>query len=307
MSTQPKGQINQHNYIGRFAPSPTGPLHYGSLIAAVASYLQAKKNNGLWLVRIENIDPPRESASAANDILNILDLYRFEWDHAPLYQSTRLDAYVDAINKLVVQDLIYACSCSRKQIDNTAKETILGKRYPGYCSKKSLDLNTYKYNLRLRACDEFTYFIDTIYGEQNTNICSDIGDFVVFRKHNLPTYSLAVTIDDAYQGITEVVRGYDLLAFTPLQIYLCKKLELPLPNFFHIPIITDKEGKKLSKQTNAEAISMHNCTAMLTQALTDLGQKPPEDLVGENLEQLWAWAIQHWDITKIPKAKTITH
>ena len=305
MSGDTDNSAGQQTYIGRFAPSPTGPLHYGSLIAAVASFLQAKKNNGQWLVRIEDIDPPREVAGAADDILDTLELYQFEWDQPPLYQSLRHDPYREKFNKLIENDLIFACSCSRKQVNKLAKESILGKRYPGTCRKKHLDTNSVSYNLRLRTSPEVIEFHDAVYGAQSLNILNEIGDFILYRKHNLPTFALAVSIDDAYQGITEVVRGHDLLAFTPLQIYLCKILELPIPTFLHIPIITDKQGCKLSKQANAEAVSKSNCSTMLTKALNDLGQEIPNNLAEEDLAQIWGWAIQHWDAAKIPRSKTL--
>ena len=292
-------------YIGRFAPSPTGPLHYGSLLAAVASYLQAKQNHGEWLIRIEDIDPPREVQGSADDMLRTLELYQFEWHQIPLYQSSRLEAYLEEINKLKAKDLLYACSCSRKQINETAQESILGKCYPGTCRAKQLDLFNPNYNLRLRTGDKEIRFIDEVFGEQTQNLLKNAGDFIVYRKFSLPTYALAVTTDDAYQGITEVARGHDLLAFTPLQIYLCEILELPIPNFLHIPIITDKQGCKLSKQSGAEALPKHQCAHVLAQALQDLGQHTPNKLAEENLETIWEWAVKHWNTTKIPKSQSI--
>ncbi len=306
MSAHTNNSSNYPAYIGRFAPSPTGPLHYGSLLAAVASYLQAKKNSGQWLIRIEDIDPPREVLGATDNILRTLELYQFEWDQRPLYQSTRPDAYHEKLNKLKEKSLLYACSCSRKQIGEFAKDSVLGKRYPGTCSNKTLDVDPLNYNLRLRTSNQTIHFIDAVYGQQTATIFKDIGDFVIYRKNDLPTYALAASVDDAYQGITEVVRGHDLLAFTPLQIYLCKILQLPIPKFLHIPIVIDENGCKLSKQSNADALSKNNCTSMLLKALNDLGQKTPKILDDENLEQIWNWAIQHWDITKIPRSKTLT-
>ncbi len=307
MSTRTSSQLNKQLYIGRFAPSPTGPLHYGSLIAAVASYLQAKKNGGQWLIRIEDIDPPREVAGSANNILHTLEHYRFEWYGSPLYQSSRNETYHEKLTKLKEKNLIYACSCSRKQIDQIAKESVLGKRYPGSCRAKNLDINNVAYNLRLRTSDEFIEFHDAVYGKQSLNILNDIGDIIIYRKHKLPTYALAVSVDDAYENITEVVRGSDLLTFTSLQIFICKLLGSAIPKFLHIPIIIDEHGHKLSKQSNAEPLSINNCNVTLVKALLDLGQKPPHDLAAENLEDIWDWAIQHWDTVKIPKSKTLMY
>ena len=303
ISNKPSNQT----YIGRFAPSPTGPLHYGSLLAAIASYLQAKQNNGQWLVRIEDIDPPREAEGAADDILRTLELYQFEWDHAPLYQSSRYNIYREWIRILKEKALVYTCSCSRKQIEEKAQESILGKRYPGSCRAKHLNLYNTNYNLRLRTPNEKIRFTDAVFGEQIQNLHRDIGDFIIYRKHDLPTYALAVTIDDAYQGITEVVRGYDLLAFTPLQIYLCKILEYPIPHFLHIPIILDKQGFKLSKQSGARALPINNCSDVLVQAFRDLGQDIPNKLAGENLDTIWPWAIKHWNAEKIPRTQSLSY
>lgn len=296
-------RINEKKYIGRFAPSPTGPLHYGSLISAVASYLQAKKNQGSWLLRIEDIDPSRESKGASDTILRTLELFNFEWDQSPLFQSTRLDIYQNVINKLQKANLIYACSCTRKELDLTAQHSILGKRYPEICKNKNLKISDTSNNIRLKALDNKIQFFDEVFGAQKCNIYKDIGDYVIYRKLGLPTYALAVTIDDAKQGVTQVVRGYDLLSFTPLQIYLCGILDLPVPKFLHVPLILNKDGKKLSKQTKAESLENKNPSKTLTQALIDLGQNVPDTLAKESLSTIWSWANEYWDQKKIPAIK----
>ncbi len=224
--------MKQEIYVGRFAPSPTGPLHYGSLVAATASYLQAKHHQGQWLVRIEDIDPPREMKGAAADILNSLECYQFEWDQEPLYQSTRFENYRSVLETLVEQQQIYACSCSRKELAENIQKSDLGKRYPGTCANKQLNIADTNFNLRLRVTNNEISFQDTHFGKQTHYLGNEIGDVVIYRKSNLPSYSLAVTVDDAMQKITEVVRGIDLLAFTPLQIYLCQLLQLPHPVFY---------------------------------------------------------------------------
>lgn len=300
-------KASQNKYIGRFAPSPTGHLHYGSLIAAVASYLQAKKNSGLWLLRIEDIDPPREVEGATDEIFRALELYQFEWDQQPLYQSTNFEIYREHIEKLEQYNLIYACSCSRKQLNLNTQKSVLGKRYPGTCQSKQLDLDNSNYGLRLRTPNANVKFRDGIFGNQECSINKDIGDFIIFRKHDLPAYALAVAVDDAFQGITEVVRGCDLLAFTPLQIHLCTLLNFTIPKFFHIPLILDQHGKKLSKQTGARELSKDNITHVLVQALNDLGQNAPEALSIENLHAIWQWAFTHWDAGKIPKTKGLAY
>lgn len=297
--------MKHQNYVGRFAPSPSGPLHYGSLVAAAASYLQAKHNHGKWLLRIEDIDPPREVSGAANDILFTLESFEFEWDQTPLYQSTRLEQYRSIIHDLINQDRVYACSCSRRDLANDIQKSELGKRYPGTCANKMLDTSDIRFNLRLRTENKKITFQDVTYGEINHNLFKEIGDIIIYRKCDLPSYALAVTVDDVHQGITEIVRGHDLLAFTPVQIYLSQQIQLPVPRFLHIPIIVNEEGQKLSKQTGAAAVATHDKSAVLVQALNDLGQHVPNELENEPLKQIWSWAIQHWNIGNIPKTKQI--
>ena len=302
--------MTQPNYVGRFAPSPSGPLHYGSLVAATASYLQAKHQQGQWLLRIEDIDPPREASGASASLLNTLEKFQFEWDQAPLYQSTRIDAYRSALNKLIAQEKVYACSCTRKQLVDNIQKSELGKRYTGTCANKHLSLDNIEFNLRLRIENTTISFEDNHYKSESHNLYKEIGDIIVYRKHDLPSYSLAVSVDDAFQDISEVVRGYDLLAFTPIQLYLCQLLQLPTPRFLHVPIIVNNEGQKLSKQTGAEAVNINNCAQTLYRALRDLGQEVSiefehEKLKAEDLSQLWRWAIEHWDVAKIPKKTRI--
>ncbi len=299
------------SYVGRFAPSPSGPLHYGSLVAATASYLQAKHNNGKWLLRIEDIDPPREVPGAADDILKTLEHFQFEWDETPLYQSTRHKQYRTHLNSLLHDDKAYACSCSRKDLINDVQKSPLGKRYPGTCANRKLDTTNYTdFNLRLRVKNKIVSFCDRTYGELQHNLQKEIGDIILYRKFNLPSYALAVTVDDAYQEITEVVRGYDLLAFTPIQIYLCQLLNFPTPNFLHVPIIVNKQEQKLSKQTGAAAITMqYRCRTLLI-VLKDLGQTISKqlevDILNNNdLTELWRWAIEHWHADSIPKTNHI--
>lgn len=260
--------------------------------------------NGLFE---QKIDPPRKVAGAANDILHTLERYQFEWAQTPLFQSSRYAAYAKEIDTLIDKQLIYACSCSRKQLKQKTKESILGRRYPSTCRSKQLEISNsnYNYNLRFRTTDDAISFTDHVFGEQTQTLFSNIGDFTIQRKMGLPTFALAVTIDDAFQGITEVVRGYDLLAFTPLQIYLCGILELPIPEFLHIPIITDQQGCKLSKQSFAKALPNKNYHSVPTQALKDLGQAIPNNLAEEKLEDIWKWTMRHWDIMSVPRSQGI--
>ncbi len=299
----------QETYIGRFAPSPSGPLHYGSLLAAVASYLQAKHNHGEWIVRIEDIDPPREIKGAASDILRTLEYFQFEWLKAPLYQSSRLEYYRQAVKSLQEQDLLYACSCSRKDIAEISYKSIHGVRYPGTCKDKKLAFNTPEHCLRVHTHDDSIKFTDAIFGAQSQQLSATCGDLMLYRKYDLPTYALAVTVDDAFQNISEVVRGHDLLNFTPIQIYLCQLLQLPIPKFLHIPVAVAEDGHKLSKQTGAEPIlnlaKPNQATKILTRTLQDLGQQPPSELKHESLPNFWAWAIGHWKQENIPNTASI--
>ena len=297
--------MKHKNYVGRFAPSPSGPLHYGSLVAAAASYLQAKHHNGQWLLRIEDIDPPREVSGAADDIRATLERFKFEWDQTPLYQSTRLDEYRAIAKNLTQKDLAYACACSRKDLATNIQKSALGHHYPGTCANKQLDTSDQNLNLRLRIADKNISFQDIHFGKVNHNLFKEIGDIIIYRKFDMPSYSLAVTIDDAYQGITEVVRGHDLPAFTPVQIYLCQQLELPVPNFLHIPVIVNEQGQKLSKQTGAAAVDNNYCGSILINALKDLGQNIPDEIDKDSLDDIWGWAIKHWNVDNIPKTKHI--
>ncbi|MFK7815424.1 MAG: tRNA glutamyl-Q(34) synthetase GluQRS [Gammaproteobacteria bacterium] len=302
--------MKSKRYVGRFAPSPSGPLHYGSLVAATASYLQAKHNNGKWLLRIEDIDPPREVPGAATNILKTLEHFQFEWDETPLYQSTRHEQYRTQVHTLIQHDKVYACSCSRKDLVNDVQKSALGKRYPGTCENRKLDLsNRTDFNLRLRVDNRILSFSDSTYGEKQHNLLKEIGDIILYRKFDLPSYAIAVTVDDAYQEITEVVRGYDLLAFTPIQIYLSQLLNFPTPNFLHVPIIVNSQQQKLSKQTGAKAVNTQDRCKTILRILKDLGQNNSEleeDMLNNNdLTELWSWSIEHWNADNIPKTKHV--
>ena len=295
--------INSNNriYRGRFAPSPTGPLHFGSLVSAVASYLQAKSQGGEWLVRMEDIDPPREPEGTADDILRTLDAYALYWDKPVLYQSSRRDAYEEALLKLDLQKLTYPCNCSRKQIRQALIQTNK-KVYPETCRGKGFTRSPHA----IRVQTEFQDILlnDGIQGVYSQNIRAHVGDFVVKRVDGLYAYQLAVVVDDAEQGITEIVRGSDLLDNTPRQIYLQQLLDYPQPQYVHIPIAT-KNGDKMSKQTNAPAIKLSNCVETGVQALRFLGQTIPDQWQWASIEELWQWAISHWDLSFVPKVFSI--
>jgi len=290
-------------YIGRFAPSPTGPLHFGSLIAAVASYAEAKKQHGKWLVRMEDLDKPREIAGAAEEIIKTLSAFGFEWDGEILYQSQRAAYYQAAFDQLINQGFIYPCSCSRKEIADSASIGIEGAIYQGTCLIHKLKPNT-PLAWRIKTNDEAWGFTDAIQTNNSKilsqNLSKDIGDFVLKRADGFFAYQLAVVVDDAAQGITHIVRGADLLSSTPRQIYLQHLLNFKQPHYAHVPIAVNAAGEKLSKQTLAEAINSQHASSLLTKTLQFLGQSAPPELQESTIEDVWDWTFKHWDLNKIP-------
>lgn len=291
--------------IGRFAPSPTGPLHFGSLLAALASYLEAKKSQGKWLVRMEDLDKPREMKGAAKDILRTLEAYGLHWDGDVVYQSQRSDLYQSALNQLNVDKRTYACSCSRKEIQDSAIHSqigIEGMIYPGTCREKHITKTPHA--IRVKTLDQNISFEDIIQGHVTQNLAKQIGDFVIKRADGLFAYQLAVVVDDHLQGVTHIVRGADLLDSSTRQIYLQDLLGYQHIQYAHIPAAHNQQGEKLSKQTLAQAILAKDASKNLCQALSFLGQRPPADLSAEKTEQILNWAIDNWDLNKVPKQKS---
>jgi glutamyl-Q tRNA(Asp) synthetase len=287
------------NYIGRFAPSPTGLLHIGSLIGAVASYLDAKSHQGKWLVRMEDLDPPREISGAAHAILQSLDDHGLHWDKEVLWQSRRLEAYQQTLSELVANKQAFYCTCSRN--DLKASHGI----YQGNCRGHSQIPNS-DHTIRLQVDNTNITFNDAIQGHFSQRLETEVGDVVLKRKDGLFAYQLAVVVDDHHQGINHVVRGSDLLDSTPRQIHLQKTLLLPLPEYAHTPIITDHRGHKLSKQTFAKPLLANNACANLLVALEFLNQPlPPEDL-SQRTKDIIHWSVSHWALPDIPKALAIT-
>lgn len=277
-------------YVGRFAPSPTGPLHFGSLVAAVASYLQAKTLGGKWLLRVEDIDPPRAQAGATDAILTALDHYGFEWDGDIIFQSESREAHEAAIDALLARDLAYPCGCSRRDLEGAARGP-LGTIYPGTCRDGCTALET---AIRVRTTDAPISFIDRLQGLQTQNLERESGDFVIRRRDGLIAYQLAVVVDDAIEGVTEIVRGIDLMDSTPRQVWLQQLLGYRTPNYVHIPVITHPDGDKLSKLTGAAGIPLSGAAGALVAALAALHQKPPEKLRHDTLDAVWQWARDNW-------------
>lgn len=277
-------------YVGRFAPSPTGPLHFGSLLAAVASYLQARVNRGKWLVRVEDIDPPREQPGADKRILDALAAYGFEWDGPVTYQSRFRHRHEGLIARLLAEGRAYPCSCSRSDLAN-AKRGPLGLIYPGTCRDGSADEAV---AIRVRTNDHAIRYVDALQGPQSNRLESESGDFVIKRRDGLIAYQLAVVADDYDQRVTEVVRGIDLLDSTPRQIFLQRALGFATPGYLHIPVVADASGQKLSKQTGATEITLQEVRPVLVTALDALGQQPPRDLADGSLASIWEWASANW-------------
>ena len=282
--------------VGRFAPSPTGPLHFGSVVSAVASYLDARAQGGRWLLRIDDLDPPRIEAGATHSILATLEALALEWDGAVLYQSTRGAAYAQALAQLQAAGMVYRCRWSRKEIG--------AGPYPGHCRHADLAGDDGRLAWRVRVDDEAIVVTDLLQGTYRQSLGSHCGDFVVRRADAVFAYHLAVIVDDAWSCVTQVTRGSDLLESTPRQIHLQRLLGLPTPRYAHLPVVLDTHGEKLSKQTYAPAVAPADAGRMLFHALAFLGCAPPPALRGAAPTELLAWALPRWRLAAIdPQAR----
>lgn len=277
--------INPLNYRGRFAPSPSGDLHFGSLVAAVGSYLEAKTRGGEWLVRIEDLDLPRTVPGAADSILTTLEQHQIRWDNSVVYQSTRNQYYQEGLAMLTESGLLFGCECSRNQLKGITL-------YPGYCRNKKLPLKNHA--VRIRSGEEIIAIDDKWQGKQTWRMGKDVGDFIVRRTDGIHAYQLAVVIDDYLQGITHVVRGSDLLESTPRQIHLQQHLGYTTPEYAHLPIAVDSGGFKLSKQHHTKPVNQDSPVDNILSALEFLGQNPPNELLAYPLNSVWEWAMENW-------------
>jgi glutamyl-Q tRNA(Asp) synthetase len=282
-------------YCGRFAPSPTGPLHFGSLIAAVGSYLEARTYGGRWLLRIEDLDPPREQPGASERILLDLELFGFEWDGPVVYQSRRAELYERALARLDGLGLIRRCGCSRRQLESLAENRARADGdelyHPPDCIRPA---GAGGETLRFRAADRVVEFADRSRGRVAVNVARTVGDFVLRRRDGLHAYQLAVTVDDAEQRVTDVVRGADLLSSTPRQNLIQQALGYATPGYLHLPLAVGASGSKLSKSTDAPALAAARPAVQLVTALTVLRQQPPACLAGGNVADVWHWARANW-------------
>ncbi len=277
---------------GRFAPSPTGDLHFGSLLAAVASFAQAKVSGGQWLLRIEDIDPPREVPGSAARIVADLQWFGMHSDRPVLYQSTRMATYRNALQELLDRGLAYWCGCSRSELPQSGV-------YAGTC-RNGLPGGKRRRVVRLKVEPEPVRFTDQVQGDVTVSLQQSVGDFVIWRADGLPAYQLAVVVDDAFQQITEVVRGADLLASTARQIQLQRGLGLLTPRYAHHPVAVGADGHKLSKRTSSDPVRTTPPVSSLQAALRFLGQPCPTG-AGLNLDGTWRWALDHWSPSRVPR------
>lgn len=280
------------SYIGRFAPSPTGPLHFGSLLAALASYLDARHHHGKWLIRIEDIDPPRETPSAKDHIIQALNAHQLFSDEPIVYQSQRSHLYQSALDQLIEHNQAFPCTCSRTQLKNSHGIHL------GHCQSSSGTENfhdcAWRFDCQTTKSGSLVSFNDSLQGQFTQSLLQNIGDFVIRRKDQLWAYQLAVVVDDFQQGITHIVRGIDLIDSTLKQNMLQKALRYPVPMYSHIPIVCADNGQKLSKQNKAPALNIDTPKDNLWQALLWLKQNPPTSLRTASIDEILAWGTQHW-------------
>jgi len=287
-------------YRGRFAPSPTGPLHFGSLIAAVGSFLEARAKGGEWHLRMEDVDAPRCSQAAADAILHALEAFGFAWDGEVVWQSQRTEAYRAAFDQLLAAGHVFPCACTRKELADsalTADGTVL---YPGTC-RAGLPPGKTARSWRARVDAASVIFDDAIQGRITSDLAQEAGDFIVLRADGLFAYQLAVVVDDAAAGMTHVVRGADLLMSTPRQMFLHQCLGLPTPAYAHLPVVVNAAGEKLSKQTLAAPLDISRPGPALFAALKFLGQMPPAELAQMDCDSVWDWAKSHWQLQRVPQ------
>lgn len=275
-------------YTSRFAPSPTGHLHLGSVYTALASFLDARANQGVWQIRFDDLDTPRNVSGAVDSILKTLETLGLHWDNAVDFQSQHLDEYHAVLADLIAKDKVYRCQCSRKDLQPI---------YPQTCRNKNISIET-PHSLRLKTDSRRIIFEDMLQGHISRNLADD-GDFILKRKDNIIAYQFAVVLDDARQNVNHIVRGMDLLNETPKQIFLQQMLNLPSINYMHVPILVDSNGKKLSKTTLAAAVNLEKPNHVLFQLLTLLKQNPPVELKPASVAEILNWATENWDFKNL--------
>ena len=293
-------------YVGRFAPSPTGPLHFGSLVAALGSWLDARAAHGRWLVRIEDLDAAREQSGAARQILSVLAACGLHWDGEVVFQSRRRELYGAALARLSALRATYPCGCTRKEMADSAPAIDGSRVYPGTCRGGLTDGRMAR-AVRVRTVAEPVAFEDRLFGRLAQSVEREVGDFVLWRADALFAYQLAVVVDDAAQGVTDVVRGADLIDSTARQIHLQRLLGVPQPRYLHLPVAASAAGEKLSKQTGARSIDAAQARPAIARALAFLGHPPPAQLAGAAPGELLSWGMLNWEIAKIPRERSIAY
>lgn len=290
-------------YCGRFAPSPTGPLHFGSLVAALGSCLDARAADGKWLLRMEDVDEPRSVPGAADAILRTLERFGFAWDGEVAYQSRRKNHYQAAFERLRLAGAVFACACTRREVADSIIGVDGAPRYPGTC-RNGLPQGREARAWRLKVEPGQVCFEDALQGLYCQDLAAEVGDFVVLRADSYFAYQLAVVVDDAEQGVTHVVRGADLIDSTPRQRHLQRLLGYAHPEYLHLPAAVNAAGEKLSKQTRARRIDPRRPQAALCDALGFLGQRPPSGLAEAELDEIWRWARANWRRERLTRCRS---
>lgn len=291
--------VDNITYRGRFAPTPSGPLHFGSLVAATASYLEARSRGGMWHLRIDDLDPPRVMPGAVDSILRCLEALGFEWDGTVAYQSNRRDAYHAAFHRLQRLGVVFPCTCTRKEIaDSAISRNIESLVYPGTC-RKSLPPGHSARAWRLNVQGMLVDFDDGLLGPQHRELERAVGDFILYRADGVYAFHLASAVDDGEHGITDVVRGADLLESSACQVQLLGLLALPIPHYVHLPVAVNGRGEKLSKQTRATPIDPTRPLVALAAVLHFLNQGIPDDICEATAPEFWQYAIEHWDLRRV--------
>jgi len=286
------------NYRGRFAPTPSGPLHFGSIVTALGSYLDAKSNKGKWFVRIDDIDQSRKKFNADKIILNQLKQLGLIWDEPVVYQTQQINLYEIALKNLKNLKCVFPCDCPRNKIKNLV--------YPGTCRNKIAILNS-NHSIRIRIDNSKISVADRLQGFYTQSIESEIGDFIIKRADGHFAYHLATVIDDNEQKITDIVRGFDLLDSTPRQVFLQKKLKYDEPNYLHLPIAIDSTGRKISKADKETTSVISSPTIVLVNVLRFLGHCPPDGIENTNTETILKWGIENWNVDLLPKKSKINY
>lgn len=285
--------------VGRFAPSPSGPLHLGSLLAALASYLQARAQGGRWLLRIDDVDTPRVKSGAERRIVQALNHYGLRWDGTILRQSTREAAYGRAIDRLKALRSAFDCGCTRREA-RAGKPGLEGPIYPGTC-RGGLPEGRTPRSVRFRVDDRTLCIDDRIQGLYRQTLDCDIGDFVIRRADGIVAYQLATVLDDHEQVVTEIVRGADLLSSTPRQLAIYQALDFPIPHYAHLPLLVDGAGEKLGKSTGAPPLDGQEPARQLFHCLDLLGQQPPDLLRATSVGRVLRWATDNWSLEAVPR------